>query len=87
MAIVTKSKPLSAFIDAKAVTLHDTNKIGATRGLYVGTATGAAGTLKVTTAGETDVTLTGVLAGTVYDISVIRVWATGTTATNIVALY
>ena len=51
--------------------------------LYVG----VAGDVKVTTAGGDDVTFTGVLAGSFIPVQVIKVFATGTTSTNIVALW
>ena len=52
------------------------------RGLYISTA----GALKVTTAGGDVLTLPGVSAGHLY-LAVRRVWATGTTAAGIVALF
>ena len=49
---------------------------------------GGAGAIKVDmVGGTTAVTLTGVVAGSVLPLRVSRVYATGTTATNIVALY
>jgi hypothetical protein len=51
--------------------------------LYIG----GAGNLRVLTAGEDDVTFTGVLAGSFLPVQVKRVFASGTTATNIVALW
>ena len=51
--------------------------------LYVG----GAGNLRVLTAGEDDVTFTGVLAGSFLPVQVKRVFASGTSATNIVALW
>ena len=51
--------------------------------LYVG----VAGDVKVTTAGGDDVTFTGILAGSFIPVQVLKVFATGTTATNIVALW
>lgn len=51
--------------------------------LYVG----VAGDVKVTTAGGDDITFTGVLAGSFIPVQVLKVFATGTTATNIVALW
>jgi hypothetical protein len=51
--------------------------------LYVGTG----GTLKVTTAGGDDVTFTGIVAGTFVPVQVVKVWATGTSASNIIALW
>ena len=75
---------------AAAVTPSDTVNIPAVTGgtnngcvLYVG----GTGTLKVTTIGGDDVTFVGVLAGTFLPVHVLRVWSTGTTATNIVALW
>lgn len=51
--------------------------------LYIG----GAGNLRVLTAGGDDVTLNGVLAGSYVPIQVQRVFATGTSATNIVAIW
>ena len=51
--------------------------------LYVG----VAGDLKVKTAGGDDVTFTAVPAGTFLPVQVVRVFATGTAATNILALW
>ena len=53
-----------------------------TDALYVG----GAGNLRVLMAEGTDVTFIGVLAGTIYPLRVTRVYATNTTATNIVRL-
>ena len=68
---------------AVAVTTNDMSYIPVTRALYVG----GAGNIVVTMENGEDATLSGVLAGTVYPLSVKRVKATGTTATNLVALY
>jgi hypothetical protein len=51
--------------------------------LYVG----VAGDVKVTTAGGDTVVFTGLLAGMFVPVQVLRVWATDTTATDIVALW
>lgn len=51
--------------------------------LYVGTG----GTLKVTTIGGDEVTFTGIVSGTFVPVQVLRVWATGTSAQNIIALW
>jgi hypothetical protein len=51
--------------------------------LYVG----VAGDVKVTTVGGDDVVFTGILAGSFIPVQVLKVFATGTTATNIVALW
>ncbi len=47
---------------------------------------GGAGNVKVTTVEGDEVTFNGCAAGSVLPVQVSRVWATGTTATNIVAL-
>jgi|TARA_B100000900_G_C20104121_1_gene523193 hypothetical protein len=51
--------------------------------LYVG----VAGDVKVQTVGGDDVVFTGILAGSFIPVQVLKVFATGTTATNIVALW
>ena len=63
--------------------LHDTNTIPPTRGVWVG----GVGVLKVTTAQNEDVVISGIVGGTVLPISVIRLWSTGTDATLIIAMY
>ncbi len=69
---------------AHAVTPHDTNLLAKQcRSLFVG----GAGNIALTTRNEENVTLTGVLAGSIIPLSCIRVKSTGTTATNIVAMY
>jgi len=67
---------------AKAVTLHDTNSNPCVA-FYVG----GAGNLAVTTANGDNVTLNGLLAGHIYPIQCTVMKATGSTATNIVALF
>jgi hypothetical protein len=47
---------------------------------------GAAGTLKVRTSGDEDVTFTAVPAGATIPITVKRVFVSGTSATGVVAL-
>lgn len=63
---------------------NSTDLTVATRAVYVG----GAGTLKVDFAGgETAVTFTGVTAGSILPIRVSRIYATGTSATYIIALW
>ena len=75
---------------AAAVTPSDTVNIPAVTGgvnngcvLYVG----GSGDIKVTTIGGDDVTFVGIPAGTFIPVHVIRVWSTGTTSTDIIALW
>jgi hypothetical protein len=75
---------------AAAVTPSNSANIPAVTGgtnngcvLYIG----GTGTLKVTTIGGDEVTFVAVQAGTFIPIHVIKVWSTGTSATNIVALW
>ena len=51
--------------------------------LYVG----VTGNVRVLTAGGDDVTLVGVSAGQFIPVQVVKVFATGTTSTNILALW
>jgi len=75
---------LEPFRRGAAVTPHDTNTLNpVTDALYVG----GAGNVVVTGIDGADYTLTGALAGHVYNVAVTRVKATGTTAGNLVALY
>ena len=70
--------------NAFAVTGNDsTDLTNATRGLYVG----GAGDVKVTTIGGSTVTFAAVPGGSVLPVRVARVFATGTTATNMIGLY
>jgi hypothetical protein len=88
----------SQFYDAEAVSLASTDWTPATagksfaRGLFIGSGSGST-TLKVDLAGtsgaggNTGITLTGVLSGTLLQLAVTKVYKTGTTATDITALY
>lgn len=84
-SIITPSIGSSAALRATAVTTSDTVDLpdNATRGLYVG----ATGTVKVDMVGGGTVTFVGVPAGAVLPIQARRVYATGTTATTILALW
>jgi hypothetical protein len=76
---------------AAAVTPSDTVNIPSVNGgtreegpvLYIG----GSGNIRVLTEGGDDVIFYGVMAGTFLPVHVVRVFATSTTATNIVALW
>jgi hypothetical protein len=70
---------------AVAVTPSDTEDLAAspTKGIYIG----GSGNLKVAMADSTVETFTALASGIIHPISVKRVYATGTTATNILAVY
>lgn len=68
---------------AVAITPNDTTRITPTRGLYVG----VSGDVKVIMLDGTTVTFTDLAAGVIHPITCVLVYSTGTTATNIVALY
>ncbi len=53
------------------------------RGVYVGTA----GDMKVTLYNGDVVTFVGLVGGIIHPICAGRVWATGTTASNLIAVY
>lgn len=69
----------------RAVTPNDSTDftLGTCRALYVG----GAGDVSIVDLGGETVVFVGALAGSVLPIQTARVNATGTTATNIVALY
>jgi len=78
----TADATVSAY-EATAVTLSDSTVLPPTRALYIG----AAGNLKVTMAYGTEVTFSGLNAGSILPIQVTKCWSTGSTAASIVALY
>ena len=71
--------------DAASVTPSDSTDLtgGATKGLYIG----GAGNIKVDMADGTTITFTALSAGIIHPVSAKRVYATGTTATLILAVY
>ena len=69
--------------DAAAVTPSDTADLPQFSVIFVG----GAGNVKVTTAQGSAVTFSGLNAGTVLPVRVRRVWATGTTATLLTAVF
>ncbi len=78
------SSPNQSGVMATAVTTSDTANLPfITRFLFVG----GAGNLAVQFPNGTNCTFTGVTAGTQIPLCVAKVLATGTTATNIVAVY
>lgn len=78
----TADATVSAY-SAKAVTTSDSADILDTRALYVG----VGGDVKVTMAYGDVVTFVGVPSGSILPVQVTRVWATGTAANSILALY
>lgn len=76
---------------AAAVTSSDTSNIPVVTGgtsnngcvLYMG----GNGNVRVTTVGGDVVTFNGVLAGSFIPVQVVKVWETGTTVPNIIALW
>lgn len=71
--------PAGAF----AITASDTVNLQNVAVVYVG----GAGNIKVTTANGDVATFNGLNAGTVLPVQVLRVWATGTTATTLIGIY
>lgn len=79
-----KTLPVDPATSATEVTPHNTNDLTyITRALYVG----VGGDVKVNMADSGTVTFVGVPTGTILAVRVSRVYSTGTTATNIVALW
>jgi len=68
---------------ATTFTNSDTAYLESPSVIYVG----GAGNVKVTTAQGDDTTFNGLQTGQVIPVQVIRVWSTGTTATNLLRVY
>lgn len=69
--------------DAAAVTTSDTNTFSTASIIF----SGVGGTIRVLTAQGTDVTFTNVQAGAILPVQVLRVFASTTTATNMVRIF
>lgn len=88
MAIPTSlslASTLNVFDYAAPITINTSFTL--CRGIYVGTATGVTGTMTVVMSNGDTVLFTGVLAGLILPIRCTKVNTTGTTATDLVALY
>lgn len=84
MQVVTSGKqPIhaNAATGGAAITPNDSTAVDF-NGIYVG----GAGNIKVDLYDGSTVTLNGALVGTIYPLRVTKVYATGTTATNLVGL-
>lgn len=80
---LTADATVSARRAAEVTTSNSVTYESPTRGVYVG----VGGNVKVDMVSGGTVTFVGVAAGTLLPIQVERIYATGTTATNMVALY
>lgn len=69
--------------DCAEITPSDTAPIGNARALYIG----GSGDVKLTTIAGTEITFSNLVEGSILPVRCKRVLSTGTTATNIVALY
>lgn len=79
----TRLAELSPAVGAVAIIPSDSVDIAVARGIYVG----GAGNIVVTLLDGTTATFIAPIVGSILDISARRVLATGTTATNLLALY
>lgn len=82
MAAPFATTPDSCAINCVAITLADTDLSQPVRALYIG----GSGNLKISDSGGNAVTFNNVPAGVILPVMATRIWATGTTATNIVGL-
>lgn len=69
--------------DAAVIVPNDSNEFDPTSAFYVG----ADGNVTVQTASGSVVTFVGVLGGSIIPLRIVKVFATNTTATDIIALY
>lgn len=81
----TNYSPTFPMFPGGATTLvkSDTDNLPTPSVIYVG----GPGNVKVTTAQGDETTFVGLQAGGVIPVQVIRVWNTGTTATNLLRIY
>lgn len=85
MARIIDRNPTVAAGSAVAVTPNDSADLALTsRGLYIG---GAGAVRVLLDLDSVAVTFSGCVAGSVLPIRCVRVYSTGTTATNLLALY
>lgn len=75
--------PAAHVFDAYAAKSDSVDLTNATRALY----TGSGGDIKVTTVMGDTVTFKSVPAGALLPVRVVRLWSTGTTATDCLGLY
>ena len=68
---------------AAAIVPNDSTVLPVSRSLYIGTG----GNIKVTMADGQAVTFSNVVGGSILPIQTQVIWSTGTTASNILALY
>lgn len=76
-----ETRPAASIV---AVTTSDSAKIPITRGIQID---GTAGAVKLGFADGSTITLNSLLVGYLYPYKATMVYATGTAATNIVAIY
>jgi hypothetical protein len=82
MAAPFSTTPDSCAVNCIAITPADSDLVQPVRALYIG----GSGNLRISDSGGGAVTFVGAVAGTILPVMAKRVWATGTTATNIVGL-
>lgn len=68
---------------ARAVVKSDSANMVTPAVIYVG----GGGNVRVTTFSGDNVTFVGLGGGTILPVQVVRVWTTGTTATDLIAIY
>ena len=79
----TTSDSTVSAVDAAVVTASDSLTIPVTRALYIG----SAGNIAVTLAKGSVVTFANVTSGSILPVQAVKVMATGTTVTGVLALY
>ena len=82
MAAPFSTTPDSCAVNCIAITPADSDLVAPVRALYIG----GSGNVKINDTGNGAVTFVAVQAGTILPVMARRVYATGTTATNIVGL-
>lgn len=81
---VERREDAASGVGALDITKHDTNELATySRWIFVG----GTGAMKVTCVDGSVATFTGIPAGAILPVAAKLVWSTGTTATNMTAIY
>ncbi len=83
MAAPFSTTPDSCAVNCVAITPADTDLAAPVRAIYIG----GSGNLKINDTGGGSVTFSNVPAGVILPVMASRIWATGTTCSNIIGLF
>lgn len=80
-----KLRPAEGAIALDALKSDTVDLPSITRAIYVGSISGGT-SIKVTCMDDTEITFTGLIAGTILPVRIKRIWSNGTTASALIGL-